>query len=342
MMNKVKKDIIESALENLQQNLGVKGEWKPQSKMTGELDGVLELPLQTGAKKISLHTLIRRELRIYQVPGIVQLAAKKVPFLLVAQRLYPKIKEELRQNGIAYLEANGNIFIKQENIWLWIDTNKRIKIPSEKSNRAFTKTGLKVIFQLLLDGNLINETHRIIAGRTGVALGNIPQIISGLLEMGYLVKMDKKHYAYTDRKALLEKWMGLYESNLKPSLFSGTFRFRQRNDNLNGQWKDILLNTDKTQWGGEPAGDMLTNYLRPGEFTLYTVESKKELLMNYHLLPEEEGNVKVYQRFWPLKKGQGQKVVPPLLVYADLMNTHDKRCRETAEIIYHESIEPNL
>ena len=32
--------------------------------------------------------------------------------MVVATRLFPKIKEELRHNNIAYLEANGNIFLK--------------------------------------------------------------------------------------------------------------------------------------------------------------------------------------------------------------------------------------
>ena len=35
-------------------------------------------------------------------------------------------------------------------------------------------------------------------------------------------------------------------------------------------------------------------------------------------------------------------VVPPLLLYADLMNTNDRRCIETAQKIYDEFIQNNL
>ncbi|MCB0593220.1 MAG: hypothetical protein H6557_17385 [Lewinellaceae bacterium] len=34
--------------------------------------------------------------------------------------------------------------------------------------------------------------------------------------------------------------------------------------------------------------------------------------------------------------------MPPLLVYVDLMNTHDKRCQEAAEIIFNEHIKAIL
>ena len=63
-------------------------------------------------------------------------------------------------------------------------------------------------------------------------------------------------------------------------------------------WKDLKLDTTKTVWGGESAGDLLTNYLHPAEFTIYSNESRNELIKNYKLIPDEKGNVKVYQKFW--------------------------------------------
>lgn len=54
----------------------------------------------------------------------------------------------------------------------------------------------------------------------------------------------------------------------------------------------------KTWWGSEPAGDILTNYLKPGELTPYTLESRNELIKHYRLIPDKEGKVKVYQKFW--------------------------------------------
>ena len=243
--------------------------------------------------------------------------------------------------GIAYLEANGNIFIQQGNIWLWIDANKPLKTQARKSNRAFTKTGLKVLFQLLLDKELINEPQREIARKAGVALGNIPRVINGLLEKGYLIRKDKNNFSFTDRKALLEKWMVAYEDTLRPSLMLGRYRWEPKGERNPEAWKQMSIDCGQTQWGGEAAGDLLTQHLRPEVLALYTSESRKALMTKYRLVPDEQGAIQVFRRFWE-PEGPAQATVPPLLVYVDLMNTHDKRCQETAEIIFNEYIKAIL
>ncbi|MBS1908251.1 MAG: hypothetical protein JST03_00090, partial [Bacteroidetes bacterium] len=93
---------------------------------------------------------------------------------------------------------------------------------------------------------------------------------------------------------------------------------------------------------------LLTNYLRPAELTLYSTETRNDLIKNYRLIPDEKGNVKAYEKFW--NNGDVNTnantvedvVVPPLLVYADLMNTNDRRCIETAQKIYDGFIQNKL
>jgi len=64
---------------------------------------------------------------------------------------------------VNYLEGNGNAYINYNDRFLYIDTNKSLKTKEDKGNRAFTKTGLKVIFHFLLQPQLINKTQREIA-----------------------------------------------------------------------------------------------------------------------------------------------------------------------------------
>lgn len=55
------------------------------------------------------------------------------------------------------------------------------------------------------------------------------------------------------------------------------------------------------------------------------------------LVPDQDGNVRVYKKFWNQEEQQyfpDDQVVHPLLAYGDLMNTGDRRCAETAEKIY--------
>lgn len=334
-MNNKKEDILHLALANLQESTGIEGVWQA----AGQLDGRLEVRLPTRELRFSVEAI--KELRSHQLRQIKEASERFAPYMLVAQRLFPKIKETLRQLGIAYLEGNGNVFIQQGDIWLWIDANKPLKIPAAKSNRAFTKTGLKVLFQLLLDKALINEPQREIARRAGVALGNIPQVIEGLLETGHLIRLDKNNYAFTDRKALLERWMTGYADTLKPSLALGRYRWAQEGQPEAEAWKQLPIDYEQAQWGGEAAGELLTEYLRAEALTLYTSESRKALMTKYRLVPNEQGDIRVFRCFWD-SNGNNQPTVPPLLVYADLINTQDKCCQETAEIIFKEYVQAIL
>jgi len=335
-MDMKEKEIIHTALENLFELTQIKGTWVDNPP--GILDG--QVILIADELQFTLNTEIKRELRNYQIHQLQWMAEKYHPFLIVAERIYPKIKEELRKRNIAYLETNGNIFLKEKGIHLYVDVKKPIQQERIHGNRAFTKTGLKVLFHFLLRETLINLPHREIAVHTKVAHGNIAYVLKGLKETGFLLKLNKDQFQLTRKKELLEKWMVAYQETLKPALNIGTFRFLKENDFIN--WKNIQLVEGKTCWGGEPAGDILTNYLRPGELTLYTTENRNDFIKNYRMIPDPLGNIKVYKKFWNNELEAGNPIVPPLLIYADLINTGEKRCLETGEKIFLKYVEPNL
>ena len=322
-----KQEIIYLALENLEKKAHIKSKWVPSAK-TG-LDGKLMLQIEKTETRYNVE--IKKELRSHHVPKIALINKENEPFMLVAGRLFPKVKEQLQQENIAYLEANGNIFIKNQGNLIWIDGNDPIRIENEAENRAFTKTGLKVVMLFLLDENWLNKTYRQLAEKSCTTIGNITHIFNGLKKDNILIPLSKKEYKLNNKKALLDKWIAAYELKLKPILKIGTFRFLKEEHFLN--WKNVPLQNEKSYWGGEPAGDLLTNYLRPEELTLYTTESRNDLIKKYKLIPDDKGNIKVYQKFW------AENEMPPLLVYADLINTRDRRCFETAQKIYDEYLQ---
>jgi len=256
--------------------------------------------------------------------------------IAIAYTLYPALKQKLKEHGVNYLEANGNLYVRTKNVILFLDRELKLDMPKKAGNRAFTPTGLKVVFGFLQQNELINRPQREIAKTTGVALGNIPKVIKGLQETGHVYKVDKKTYAFHDREELLQTWIGEYKKNLQPTLYKGTFRLKP----ADREWRDLELQVPDTVWGGEPAGDLLTNYLRPERLTIYTNETKKNLMMHYGLVPDQNGNIQVYEKFW--EQDDQRDIAPDLLVYADLMNTQDKRCIETATMIYNERIKPEL
>lgn len=182
------------------------------------------------------------------------------------------------------------------------------------------------------DKYAINLTQRELAEKASVGLGTIPQVIEGLKETGYLIPLNNKNYVWENRKALLERWIIEYDTILRPKLLKGNYTTK-------GNWQEIKFDTHKTVWGGEPAADLLTHHLRPEKFLIYTKENRMELINNYKLMPDNNGEVAVMDMFWNKNEG---KTAPPIVVYADLVLEGGKRNIETAEKIYNEYIQPNL
>ena len=330
-MNKKGTKIVIHAIEMLKENAEITSKWEAtplnetDGKVTFAMDGELFL----------FNAIVGDTIRNVQIPAILANNQTSGPIIVVARSLFPKIKHTLRQEGVAYLEANGNVFLKRNGVTLWLDGQKSCPSKNEEGNRAFTKTGLKVLFNFLVDQDLLNLRYREIAKISNVALGNINYVITGLKQLHFITSVDDKRLVLNNKKDLLQKWITAYEERLKPTLLIGTFRFLRKEDF--SHWKNIELNIEKTAWGGEPAGDLLTDYLHPGGLTMYTTDTKAELIKNYKLIPDDNGNIKIYQRFW--ENAKEANIVPPLLVYADLINAGDRRSYETAQKIYNDSLQ---
>lgn len=318
--------IINTALERLTDQTGLKVKWKPGKD---KVDGEVDLYFKEG--KMHVFADITKELRLHHLEKIIELAGKYPPFMVVADTIFPALKEILRKHKIGYLDTAGNIYLETATNMVWIDGNKPLEKKKIITNRAFTKTGLKTVFYLLLHEQAINMPYRKLAEATGVALGNIKNIIEGLKEAGYILAMNSTTLKIQNREALLERWLTGFRETLRPALHLGTYRFRDKN--RLGNWQALALNPTETKWGGEPAGELLTNYLVPAHLTGYT-HQKTELITKWTLIPDKGGNVHFYEKFWKDEVYDKEPFAPPLLVYADLMLTDDPRCQETAKMIY--------
>ena len=207
-------DIVNKAIHNLEKEIPIIWNWEIMiSNKDLGIDGELELTINN--QKMLMLVEVKKDVKNHQLFNIIEYNRRLQNFLLVAEKLYPKVKKELRENHINYLEGNGNVFIKKDNIFLYIDANKTIKTQKEKRNRAFTKTGLKVVFHFLLDPQLINQTQRDIADITNVALGNIPLIMNGLLENNFILKLNKNEYVINNYEELLNKWIAELDQTLR-------------------------------------------------------------------------------------------------------------------------------
>ena len=255
--------IIETALERLNETAGINGHF---AHVNPEDDGRIVLTVDN--QELDFFAEVKREIRPHQIDQIRALNHHyRNKLLVVAEKIYPKVKQELKELMIPFLESNGNIFLKRDGIWIWIDANPPVKLGKDTGNRAFTKTGLKVLFHFFLDRELINRKHRYIAAKTNVAVGNIPQIIDGLKRTGYIYPLNKDTYMWEDRRAFLDRWITEYATTLRPTLLIRRYQIPEN-------WRELNLDYDNNRWGGEPAAEIITGHIRPEELILYTKETE--------------------------------------------------------------------
>jgi len=322
-------EIVENALRNLEANTGIAGYWTSQdNSYDNGIDG--ETRITIGETTVIFNTEVKREFREYHLDKLLRQAELNKPFMLIADRIFPAQKQRLRENGIAYLDTSGNIYASNGNLLLWLDGQKPVHIAAYiKTNRAFTKAGLKVVYAFLQNPEAVNFTYREIASFAKVALGTINEAILALKETGHLLVVNKNRMVLSNKRELLDNWMIGYRNILKPSLLLGTYHFGGSE-----RWNQIELPATAV-WGGEPAGDLETGHLNPKKWTIYTAQAKPELIKTLKLVPRSDGNLKIYDKFWlDTTLYPNNRVTPELITYADLMTTGDARCIETANIIY--------
>lgn len=262
---------------------------------------------------------------------------KNIPdnYLLMSRYIPSPVKNKLKERRINYLEASGNCYIQTDNIFLYINDQTVTPVRLKTQGKLWKAAGLKFLFAILNNQHLLNFPYRKIASVAGIALGNVGLLIDELHTEGYLKKGTKsgKDTMYLENTGqLIEKWSQLYVATLKPKLMLGRFRFLKKDEERN--WRK--LKAEETVWGGENAGEILTGFLDPEYFTIYTSTSKMEAMEKLRLVPDQNGKLELVQQFWGEDLQQALNLpmaVPPLLAYAELSSSLDSRNQETAEKI---------
>jgi hypothetical protein len=240
----------------------------------------------------------------------------------------------LKDAGIPFMDAAGNAHLAAPGFFLFIGGRPPppgLVIPAHvRPPRLFKPTGLKVLFVLLARPEYVNRPYREIAEAAGAALGTVAGLLADMKELGYLVDLGKEGKRLQQRKKIIEEWTGAYTREYVPRL--KVRRFRAEDPDW---WKTADLDKLDAVWGGDVAADRLTGYLKPGEITIYAKGTPGLLLQAQRMRADPNGDVAVIEKFWNFPPNDAEtNIVPPLLVYADLMATGDPRAIETAGLIY--------
>jgi hypothetical protein len=327
-------EIVYIALKAFRDTTGIKATWKQRTKRK-EVGPDSFIRFAIDKHDIEIPGEIRTNVLAAHLPDLNRQKEQFGSLIVLTNRMLPKEQEQLKKLGIFFIDTAGNAFIQQEGFYVMIEGKKAAPKPIPDV-RAFSKGGIKVIFQLFQEEALLNLPMRQIGAAADVSLDTVHKTINALKAMHYLIPFNEKTLIWHNKKDLLTRWITEYAARLQPGLFQHRFDFLHDKDF--DQWKKIKFKNELTCWGAEPAGELLTNNLKPVELTLYTSETDMELTKHYRIIPKNAGAIIVYKRFWPqLLKEKG--VAPPLLVYTDLVNTGNRRNIEIAQNIFDEYLQ---
>jgi len=257
--------------------------------------------------------------------------ADRAKHLLATRYVYPQLAGALRELHIQFIDTAGNAFIEGPPVFIQIEGHRRRVVAGEAREEGILgRAGLRLAFALMCRRELWTATYRDIAKAARVALGTAAGVMKDLKAQGYLVEYDGQQRRLIRQKELFRRWMTAYAEKVRPRNVMG--RYKGTRPEL---WREADIQQLDAQWGGEVAAYRLTHYLKPEVTTIYTRRPNNDLILDLKLRQDKEGDIELRERFWDFQTIEPDPtVVPPLLVYADLVATGDPRNIETAKMIY--------
>lgn len=293
-------------------------------------NGDVYLKIKNGGT-ITAHCCIKSQLRPSTLPIVLDECQKRKPAIVVTDFVSKPIAEKLRHNKIWFIDTVGNAYIEiPGKLFVYIIGKTSNKIYLGK-NTLKTENGAKLMLYILTHGPDFESTYRRIAEETGVSLGRISHLMKALLKNEIIHKTGTR-YSVVNGKAIFEMWIEAYIEKLKPKHFKGVYLSKYHSDLV--KLYDVITNSRiPVGIGDELGGEVLTNYLKAKNASLWTRLEDFELLRKeLKLLKTERGNIRVYELFnpkiteWSPLKG----IMPVPMIIGDLLETDDVRCRETA------------
>lgn len=323
----LREELIRKAIESFGKSFNVTANRLGIGSESAEIEIIFTLNEKTFRKFFDVETNKPNRSVIGQLVLKQKQLQEKV--LLITDFVPPTLADLLREQGISFLDANGNAFFNEPEFYIFISSRqKEASAIIPKPSIIFQASGLRLLFVLLSIPNSENKTYRELAEVSGVSLGSVNEVMANLMREFYLVEQGKSRLLIR-KDELMKRWVQGYAETLRPKLRSISFQ-----TNSLDWWKSVDLTKVEAFWGGEVAAERMTDSLVPFKFILYTknfIFTHKYLLQS-GLQRDSEGNVLVLEKFWNFN--QEDTITPPFLVYADLVATADARNLEVAQIIY--------
>lgn len=260
--------------------------------------------------------------------GSIALAQHPERTMLVAPYIPEPAGQVLRDRGIDYADAAGNVHVQWDGTLVDVRGRRQGVSRTSPTGRLWQPRGLQVIFVLLCRPALVGQPLRSIAGSAGASVGAVQRVTDELATRGFILK-DKSGRRLVQVRTLFDRWVEAYTLTLAPRLHLNTFAAP---DPMWWQKADDDLRSADVQLGGESAASRLRLGLSTTNAVLYVEQTPADLALKYHWRtdrpePDADPSIELRRRFWRPAEGL---LTPSPLIYADLIASGDARQREAA------------
>ena len=340
---------LDRALDALKRTTGLEGHVVARETAVGK-DGHADALIEINADGQIHRYLVEAKARVDRGTTLGHLKARLdllgERHLLFAPYITTTIAKQCRDLEIEFLDTAGNAYLHAPGLHVFVTGEKPEGLTATimGTGGGGTATALRVVFALLCQPELLNAPYREIVDAAGVALGAIGWVFFDLEGRGLIAgKQRKRNRRLLEPVRLFDEWVTNYPIKLRAKL--NPQRFRAPNTDW---WKNAVLTDVGALWGGEVAAARLTDYLKPETCTIY-LDPKKgrdaltKLVVTHRFRADPEGDVEILDKFWNFPPDTRQpEIVPPILVYADLVASLNPRNLEVANLVRERHIDNTL
>ena len=262
------------------------------------------------------------------IDQIVKRSEERGRIFFCTPYITPSLADLMVKHDCPYADIAGNLFIRNGDAVVLVQNQKKPQ-PLERKysrGRAWTPTGLKVLFLLLTEDGALNWPYRKIAEYSGASLGSVRYVMADLKNSNSIAEVNGQ-VRWSNKSTAVADWSIAYKTKLLPALDRRFYA----GDILKEWWRFQLAVS------GEAAVQELA-LLKSRRFLAYKHGNINLCIAQNRWRESTEGNIEIRQAFWPKCRMFAERV-PWLLVYADLLAEDDPRCSETALEIYHRYLE---
>lgn len=252
--------------------------------------------------------------------------------VIIADKIEPKAKAIFRNQGISYLDSSADLYLKGDGLLIFFSNIPKKKPTSEINKPLYSKAWVKLFLLFLCNSTATTWTQRQIAAGAGLGLGTVSQLLkaeSKLINQITKIHLTKDYEVISD---LLDRWADIYIRNGIGQKLLGTFEMPLINS---------IDNYSQCAWSGEIGNHLFTinmddkhfnsKSLIPESGILYTRLPIYEVMRLMQLIPNPNGNLKVFSQPWnETLNANGLASMP--IIYADLLKGDSRSINEAKKI----------